>query len=660
VRFDEAWDPDELAVKDFRFDDPTQTDTDSDGIDNCSEAALGTDALAADSDGDGITDGAEVTVYATDPRDYDSDDDGASDGAEVLEHATDPNEPDSDGDQLRDGFEIRYGFDPLAPGETSQDADGDGLDSFGEQGAGANPLVADSDSDGLSDGVEVHHHGTDPARADTDRDGLNDGFEIAYGFDPLSPGEGAQDPDGDGMRNVAEQERHTDPGDPDSDHDGLSDGAETSRIAALGFGTASTLGATYNHTLSILAADLDMDGDADVVTLDGKVEWFANRLNEPSRDFAPRAVIALDSSAGDAMAVGDLDGDGDPDVIATHSGGNEIAWYENRLREASTDFAPKVVVSSTVVDVRSVIAADLDRDGDLDIAYASPAGLDIGWYENRLHEPSADFAPARFVTRVAHGTWLLVAADLDHDGDLDILSGSQRSAEIAWYENRLGEDSRDFSPKRVIASHPEIGDAYSIFASDIDGDADLDVLAALGDRIVWFENRLRESSADFGDVQTISTQVSFAETIFSADLDGDGDPEALSTSFGDRKLAWYSNRLETVDSGFGPQQVISLVPGFIRSTFAADLDGDGDPDVLAPSYQQDTVAWYENPGTDPNDPDTDGDGFADGYEFVAGCDPITAGQCLPEPGSLAALVAGSLLLSALARRRNQPSPTRRM
>ncbi len=67
------------------------------------------------------------------------------------------------------------------------DPDGDGLDNQGEDAAGTNALVADTDGDGLSDGDEVNVHGTDPLLADTDGDGVNDGQEIADGTNPLDP-----------------------------------------------------------------------------------------------------------------------------------------------------------------------------------------------------------------------------------------------------------------------------------------------------------------------------------------------------------------------------------------------------------------------------------------------------------------------------------------
>jgi len=90
---------------------------------------------------------------------------------------------DADGDDLVHDLEIQYGTDPLV-----QDTDGDGL-LDGEEVLiyGSDPTLADSDSDSLYDGNEVHLYGTNPVLWDTDGDGFSDGEEIAGFSDPLDP-----------------------------------------------------------------------------------------------------------------------------------------------------------------------------------------------------------------------------------------------------------------------------------------------------------------------------------------------------------------------------------------------------------------------------------------------------------------------------------------
>jgi hypothetical protein len=92
--------------------------------------------------------------------------------------------PDTDGGGMLDGDEVGRNGDPLDPTDDF-DPDRDGLLDDEEAQAGSDPDVADTDGDGLSDGDEVHEHGTDPTKADTDDGGVPDGEEIDRGTDPL-------------------------------------------------------------------------------------------------------------------------------------------------------------------------------------------------------------------------------------------------------------------------------------------------------------------------------------------------------------------------------------------------------------------------------------------------------------------------------------------
>ena len=167
----------------------------------------GTNPLKADSDLDGLDDGAEVSL-GTIPTVSDSDGDGIPDGTEVS-GGTNPRSSDTDGDGLKDGWEAANGLNPLvAEGVdgASADLDNDGLTNSQEQYRGTDPWNDDSDGDGLTDGVEVNTYGTNPTKIDTDADGLSDSYEIDHGLKPLY-----KDSDGDGMTDGWEVENGLDP-----------------------------------------------------------------------------------------------------------------------------------------------------------------------------------------------------------------------------------------------------------------------------------------------------------------------------------------------------------------------------------------------------------------------------------------------------------------
>lgn len=151
--------------------------------------------------------------------DADIDSDGVTNEGEVAA-GTDFTDADTDDDGLSDGLELNtYETDPL-----DADTDGDGLTDGAEVNEhGTDPTTTDTDGDGLRDGAEITDHGTDPNRADTDGDGLSDSDEVdSYETDPTDP-----DSDDDGLDDGAEVEVHeTDPTLADTDEDGLSDALE--------------------------------------------------------------------------------------------------------------------------------------------------------------------------------------------------------------------------------------------------------------------------------------------------------------------------------------------------------------------------------------------------------------------------------------------------
>ena len=98
----------------------------------------------------------------------------------------------------------------------------------------------------------------------------------------------------------------------------------------------------------------------------------------------------------------------------------------------------------------------------------------------------------------------------------------------------------------------------------------------------------------YGPQQVISTAADFATSAFAADLDGDGDIDVLSASRTDDKISLYPN---DGAGNFGPQEVISTAADGPVSVYATDFDADGDLDVISASAFDNTIAWYEFSGT---------------------------------------------------------------
>ena len=243
-------------------------------------------------------------------------------------------------------------------------------------------------------------------------------------------------------------------------------------------------------------------------------------------------------------------------------------------------FSDQKAIGTDADGAYSVFAADVDGDGDNDVLSASFLDDTIAWYENDgqgnfvLHTISTDAGSPRSV----FGT------DVDGDGDMDVLAARWSGVQVAWYEN----DGEEHFTQHIISTNAD--GAYSVFAADVDGDGDTDVLSASvsDDKVAWYEN---DGNQLFSE-HIITVDADRACSVFATDVDGDGDLDAISASQGDNKIAWYEND----GSASFTTHPISLDASGAESVFAADVDGDGDTDVLSASHDDDTIAWYENDG----------------------------------------------------------------
>ena len=222
--------------------------------------------------------------------------------------------------------------------------------------------------------------------------------------------------------------------------------------------------------------------------------------------------------------------------------------------------------------------ADMDDDGDADIISVFYIKDAIFWYENenltwKQHTIKAD---------IDGPIWPLLA-DIDDDGDLDVVIQGNEEHKVFWYENNL--------PDTVWTEHiidPFLNGAEFVAVADFDDDDDLDVAAVgwLSDRVVWYENNNLSWNK-----YIIDNRLDGAATLVVSDIDDDGDPDVVASGSEADDVVWYENTLP--DSNWNKHDIdANLDRAF--SINVADIDGDGDIDVAAPGRDADVVKWYEN------------------------------------------------------------------
>ena len=283
------------------------------------------------------------------------------------------------------------------------------------------------------------------------------------------------------------------------------------------------------------------------------------------------------------LTAGDFDGDGDLDVLVRtidtrccgHESGNRIEWYVNI--DGRGNFGQGRVISDDSKGAYSVHAADLDSDGDLDIFTSAE------WYENT--DGLGNFGPPRSITSEFGNYGGADAADLDGDGDLDVVSadhfGMGRGT-VSWYENQNGRGS--FRQGQVIAGGWATGEPHDVHAVDVDGDGDFDVIATHGhnqQQVVWYENT--DGKGDFEAAHIIYDAVDRGivgpDSVSPADVDGDGDVDVVVTFHGSGEVVWFENT--DGNGNFLAPNIITKETEWFNSAIPLDADGDGDVDVVS-------------------------------------------------------------------------------
>ncbi len=337
----------------------------------------------------------------------------------------------------------------------------------------------------------------------------------------------------------------------------------------------------FLRPVALTAADLDQDGDLDVAGVAygaGAVAWWENL----DGDGLAWVRHPIDSSFPGAITVrtGDLDGDGDLDVVGGSWDGAEIAWWRH---EAGADSWTRFTVAAAADETHWVDIADFDNDGDADIV-AAIAGLHtVAWWRNDGGNPVA--WTMQVLDDAFAGARSAVPVDLDRDGRIDIVGAALEGSEVAWWRN-LGGEPVAWSKQEVSAAFVL---AHHVVAGDVDGDGDLDLAGTAyglsrlglwrnqgGDPIQW----TREAAGALAGALVLDLR----------DLDGDGRPDLVATSDAEDVINWWRN----VDGSPREWPEQTVAEGFAGAwpLAVADLDGNGSLDVVAGASETTRVAWW--------------------------------------------------------------------
>ncbi len=237
----------------------------------------------------------------------------------------------------------------------------------------------------------------------------------------------------------------------------------------------------------------------------------------------------------------------------------------------------------------SVHAIDVNKDSLIDVLGAGLAANSIALWINDGSNPIV--WQEQIIENNFQMASSVLGCDINGDGDIDVIGSSWMDNEIAWWRNDGGVPIQWL--KQTISDN--FGGAEEVYAIDIDGDNDTDVLGAAMNAsqiALWYNN------GEYPIVwskQIIDGSFGWARSVFAEDVNGDSLNDILGAGYTANSIAvWYNNG----DSTWTSQIVDSNFLG-AHKVYACDLDNDNDIDILGAAHLGDQIAWWRNDQGNP-------------------------------------------------------------
>ncbi|MCD4707811.1 MAG: T9SS type A sorting domain-containing protein [Candidatus Sabulitectum sp.] len=326
--------------------------------------------------------------------------------------------------------------------------------------------------------------------------------------------------------------------------------------------------------------DINADGFMDIMVGAYEMDQVRVWYGQENNEWVEQIVSSeTDGCCGSDIA--DVDGDGDLDIlIATYTGGRLLLFLNDGASFPQWEIQE---IATGFQGAHHIEASDIDGDGDLDLVAAAAEADLVYWYRNDEGVPVQ--WQSLLITDSVFYPCRLHPVDIDQDGNMDVAcaaygsTGGPSSVTI-WYGS--GGSEPVWTGEDVDTS---IQGAHGVRAVDLDDDGDLELVSAAMNESRTF----MYSNNGTGWTRSLIGIVTACAIVKPADLDGDGDMDIVVSSFGGGGVAWWEN---SNGGSVWTKWIIRAGGGSTSCVIPADIDNNGSLDVLAIRFMQGKVVWH--------------------------------------------------------------------
>ncbi|MBT3203628.1 MAG: VCBS repeat-containing protein [Gammaproteobacteria bacterium] len=365
--------------------------------------------------------------------------------------------------------------------------------------------------------------------------------------------------------------------------------------------TGTLISTDTDDTTSIGVAYINDDAFPDLVALNSSVSktyLHSGDCNAPFSAATLGTAIGVSNTAGEDLDLGDINNDGLIDAVYSLNGINKYVLNTGSGFDAA---ATPQSIGSDDEDSQSIRLADLDSDGDLDVLTANYGSRDVVYLNSGTNIPFDSSTPTIFLSNDTLNSTGIDVMDHDLDGNFDAVVSIQGLNRI--YIN--GSTGELFSDLNATDIGQESSKSWTFDYADIDNDGDLDLVAAdnwTDEMLIYFNDGSDDPFSSYINAPAfpvLDPAGSTIDSIVLEDINGDGLVDILvgtrqypisnATLFTNSGTYPYFSGTGTVvaTADRGDSNIYTQV---YTSDFAVgDIDHDGDKDVVIGTYHRDMI-----------------------------------------------------------------------